>query len=143
MNYLAILGCCLAMISIYLSTSRSVPISVDTTANPWLLFYLTFSYLAPIMMFLCIFSVPINLVLRSIVQRLRLTNLIHLDLVSSQHYSIQFRCVIIFMALAIIVVCIPHFNPAREDHPNVSVDIVYYQEWLAKLQNSYNLHERR
>ena len=29
MNYLAILGCCLAMISIYLSTSRSVPISVD------------------------------------------------------------------------------------------------------------------
>lgn len=141
LNYLAILGCCLAMISIYLSTSRSVPISVDTTANLWLLFYLTFSYLAPIMMFLCIFSVPINIVLRSILQRLRLTNLTHLDLVSNQQHSIQFRYIIIFMALAIVVVSIPHFNPAREDHPNVSVDIVYYQEWLAKLQNSSNLDE--
>jgi hypothetical protein len=141
MNYLAILGCCLAMTSIYLSISRSVPISVDATANPWLLFYLTFSYLAPIMMFLCMFSVPINIVLRSILQRLRLANLTHLDLVSSQHYSIQFRYIIIFMALAIVVVSIPHFNPAREDHPNVSVDIIYYQEWLAKLQNSSDLNE--
>ncbi|MGH9975149.1 MAG: hypothetical protein ACRD8Z_04850, partial [Nitrososphaeraceae archaeon] len=89
----------------------------------------------------CVFSVPINIVLRSILQRLRLANLTHLDLDPSQHYSIQFRYVMIFMALAIILVSIPHFNPAREDHPNVSVDIVYYEEWLVKLQNSSNLNE--
>jgi hypothetical protein len=140
-NYLAIIGTCLALISIYLSLSGNSLISAISIADPWLWFYTILSYFSPLIMFLCIFSVFIGYFVRFILYRVNLINLLHLDFDYHWRIPSHSRYVIIFMLLSIVMISIPHFNPAREDHTNMSVDIIYYEKWISELQNSSNLTE--
>jgi hypothetical protein len=45
------------------------------------------------------------------------------------------------MLFSIALVTIPHLNPARQDHPNVSVDIVYYERWIVQVESSTDISQ--
>jgi hypothetical protein len=141
-NYLVIIGTGLATISIFISLLEArVPTFTDGT-DPFLIFYIILAHFSPVMMFLCIFSALLCLIFIPIIQKRGFIKYLHLDnsslVVSSQ---LVYTIIIAIMLLSIALVTIPHINPARQDHPNVSVDIIYYERWIAQLQNSTTLSQ--
>jgi len=136
-NYLVIIATGLGALSIIISLLGGMTSNYAKVTDPFLIFYLILAYFSPILMFLCIFSVLINIITRPIIQKSRIIRLLHLDTLP-QFYTNRSLVlfIIIFMIVSIIIVSIPHFNPARQDHPNVSVDVVYYETWISQLQNS-------
>jgi hypothetical protein len=139
-NYLVTIGAGLAIISIFISIKGSrIPAFTDGT-DPFLIFYTVLAYFSPVLILLCIFSALLHLI-SPIIRKQWLIKYLHFDIPSHllTPKKLVYTVVIVIMLFSIALVTIPHLNPSRQDHPNVSVDIVYYERWIAQLQNSTDL----
>jgi hypothetical protein len=135
-TYISITLIIMAAISIYLSLSRTAASEPGNINDPFLMLYLTLSYLSPVMMFLIGFSVFFNFLAKPLITKFRISKILTLDFSHDTHMSNKGRYLILFMLLSIFLVLVPHFNPAREDHKNVSVDVTYYTQWINELDDS-------
>jgi hypothetical protein len=142
-NYLVIIGTGLATMSVCISLLEERVSAFTGVTDLFLIFYTILAHFSPLIMFLCIFSVLVCLICIPIIQKRGIIKYLHLDnpsrAFSSQKYVYIF--IIIIMLLSIILVTIPHLNPARQDYHTVSVDVVYYEGWIAQLQNSTDLSQ--
>jgi hypothetical protein len=141
-NYLVIIGTGLAVTSICTSLLKGASSNFTSDKDLFLIFHLILAYFSPIIMFLCFFSVFMNLVIQPVIRNSGLIKFLQLESLPRFHtfrYLIVF--LIIFMVVSVVIVGIPHFNPARQNHPNVSVDVVYYERWISQLQDSSDLSE--
>jgi hypothetical protein len=140
-NYLVIIGTGLATMSIYILISEwRIPSFTDGT-DQFFIFYIVLAHFSPVIMLLCIFSAPLYLICAPIIRQRGLIKYLHFDNSSRVLTSkkLVYTIIIAIMLFSIALVTIPHLNPARQDHPNVSVDIVYYEKWIAQIQNSTDL----
>lgn len=141
-NYLVIIGTGLATISICISLLEGRVLAFTDVVNPFLIFHIILAHFTPFMMFLCIFSTLLCLICTLIIRKGGLIKYLRLDNSSCVlRAQLVYTILIAIMLLTIVLVTIPHLNPARQDHPSVSVDIVYYERWFAQLQNSTDLSQ--
>jgi hypothetical protein len=128
----------IAGISAYMSLSRTTNGPSDIN-DPFMRIYLTLSYVSPLIMFLIGFSIFLNLLGKPVLNSFRIKKLLTLDISQHETNSNKNKYLILCIAFSIFLVLVPHFNPARELHENVSVDIVYYTRWIAELDDANTL----
>jgi hypothetical protein len=145
-NYIAVVGVGLAVISIIISVEQIVfyiPPTSNSLRNYAYDIFLIFSSPSAIMIFLLIFSVPLKVLMLELINHLPnikkdLQRLFHTDIIRVRDKVIY---LVLFMLLSVIVALIPHQSSINKGDQLVGVDTHFYVEWVTALNHSNNLRD--
>lgn len=145
-NYVAVIGLGLAVISLVISVDQivfSIPPASSPIHNYMYDIFLFFSSFSIIMIFLLIFSFPVKILMLEFINRLpKIKRDLHFLLPNS---IIRVRAkiiyLILFMLLSVIVALIPHQSSINKGDQLVGVDTHFYVEWVTALNHSKNVQD--
>jgi hypothetical protein len=145
-NYIAVVGIGLAIISIIISVEQIVfyiPPTSNSLRNYAYDIFLIFSSLSEIMLFLLIFSVPLKMLMLEFINRLPKIKKDLQPLFPSDIIRVRAKIVylVLFMMLSIIVALIPHQPTINKGDQLVGVDTHFYVEWVTALNHTKNLQD--
>ena len=135
-NYLSIIGIVTGSLSLVISILSALAISLATFRymNYSYLLFILFCSLSPVLIFLLVFSLPIKLLTRRLVNKLSKLE------IRLPNYSIRTRTKILylsfFMGLSIVLGFIPQQSSINTDNHTVGTDSRDYVRWVDKLEKS-------
>ena len=146
-NYLAIIGTALGIVSLLISLAPLFSISNTTIPTPNYAYeiFLLMSSFSPILLLLLILCFPVKLLIKEFMTGIlkiknnnRFDSLLFNDRLKSRTTIIYIS---LFMLLSILITLIPYQPPINKDNQQIGVDDSRYADWINALRQSNDVYE--
>jgi hypothetical protein len=146
-NYLAIIGTALGIVSLLISLAPLFSISNTTIPTPNYAYeiFLLMSSFSPILLLLLILCFPVKLLIKEFMTGIlkiknnnRFDSLLFNDRLKSRTTIIYIS---LFMLLSILITLIPYQPPINKDNQQIDVDDSRYADWINALRQSNDVYE--
>jgi hypothetical protein len=146
-NYLAIIGIAVGIVSLLISLAPLFSISNTTIPIPnyaYEIISLASSF-SPVLLFLLIMCFPVKLLMKDFmtgILKIKSNNIFNSLLFNDRLKSrTKIIYISLFMLLSIIIILIPYQPPINKDNQQIGVDADRYAEWINQLGHSNDVHE--
>jgi len=146
-NYLAIIGTAVGIVSLLISLAPLFSISNTTIPTPnyaYEIFSLVSSF-SPILLLLLLLCFPVKLLIKEFMTGIlkiknnnRFDSLLFNDRLKSRTTIIYIS---LFMLLSIFIILIPYQPPINKDNQQIGVDASRYADWINALRQSNDVYE--
>ncbi len=139
-NYLAIIGIVIGLVSLAFAITSIIIVSNDTGLPVRSYAYdifLLFSGLSPVLSLLLIMCFPVKLLIDFVMSNKMSTKLnFAIDEGQKMPTITKVICLSLFITLSIVIAIIPHLPTVNADGKQIGVDTGYYVNWISALNNA-------